>query len=149
MSGFVLEALKRYLVLQLIESTSMQSSTNTMSDINKNALQTAETMRGITDMFGMKTTPQPSPIVDPFNIQQQGQGFQNPFEHQQSQQQQGYSNEQVIALVTDMQKQLIEIQKQTFDGLHAIYNALKEITLSAQNTQAQNTNGPIDGVPLK
>ena len=149
MSGFVLEALKRYLVLQLIESTSMQSSTNPMSDINKNALQTAETMKGISEMFGMKTTPQPSPIVDPFNNQQQqGQGFQNPFEPQQPQQQQGYSNEQVIALVTDMQKQLIAIQKQTFDGLHAIYDALKEITLSFQATQTQNTNAPIDDVKI-
>jgi len=149
MSGFVLEALKRYLVLQLIESTSMQSSTNTMSDINKNALQTAETMKGISDMFGMKTPqPQSSPIQDPFNPQPQG--FQNPFEKAppQQQQHQGYSNEQVVQLVADMQQQLIEIQKQTFDGLHAIYNALKEITLSFQNTQTQNTNAPIDDVKI-
>jgi hypothetical protein len=149
MSSFVFEALKRYLVLQLIESTSMQSSTNTMSEINKNALQTAETMKGISmNLFGSNSTPPPqpqTPIVDPFAQQQpQQQGFTNPFE----QRQQGYTNEQVVALVTDMQKQLVEIQKQTFDGLHAIYNALKEITLSAQNTQAQNTNSPIDNVPL-
>jgi len=149
MSGFVFEALKRYLVLQLIESTEMQSSTNTMSDINKNALQTAETMRGISmNLFGMNNPPPPpqTPIVDPFAPQPQ-QGFQNPFQQQQPQQ--GYSNEQVIALVTDMQKQLIAIQKQTFDGLHAIYDALKEITLHAQNAGAQaNNNGPIDGVKI-
>lgn len=142
MSGFVLEALKRYLVIQLIENTSMQSSTNTMSDINKNALQTAETMKGISEMFGSRTAPpQPTtPIVDPFT---QPQGFVNPFEPKQ--QQQGYSNEQVVQLVSDMQKQLIEIQKQTFDGLHAIYNALKEITL---HYQSSNQDSRIDDTPI-
>jgi len=143
MSGFVLEALKRYLVIQLIENTSMQSSTNTMSDINKNALQTAETMKGISEMFGSRTAPPPqqSPIVDPFGQTQQ-QGFTNPFEPQQEP---GYSNEQVIALVSDMQKQLIEIQKQIFDRLHAIYNALKEITIHHQSV---NQDSRIDDTPI-
>ena len=48
---FTLEALKRYLVMQLIETSTMKNSTDVMNEINENALNTAKTMKGINSMW--------------------------------------------------------------------------------------------------
>lgn len=124
---FTLEALRRYLVLQFIESTQMK---NTMSEVNQNAIETAKAMKEIQTMFGMKNQPQ-SPIQNPFQQQQQ---TQNPFastpspdvfSQQQNYQMQQY--QQAVNMMTEMQKQFVELQKQIFDGLHGLYNLMTDL----------------------
>lgn len=145
---FTIEALKRYLVMQLIDSTQVQNSRDFMTEINDNALNTAKTMKEMNDMFGTKSQPQP-PQYQPQSQQQsnyqQPNVFNQPnplqpnYQHQQPQQPQNYgypqqqqqqpNYQQLLEMVSscekrtlDMQQQITQIQVETFTGLQNIYN---------------------------
>lgn len=144
MSDFTLEALKRYVVMQLIESTSMQSSREFMSDVNSNAITTAETIKGINDMFtkpGQSTLqtpppnyqpPQPPPVASPF-----APPFAPPqnsiFGQQQAPVQPGFSNAQIVEMITKMHTEFSDMQNQMFNGLQELYNTVYQIGATVKN----------------
>ena len=125
MDKFVLEALKRYVLLNLIESTSMGNSSDFMKTINANALETAQTVKEIS-MFGLKPNPQfvqqQPPVNNPPNP------FQNPCPQNpfgQNPPIPELNNAQIIEFMTNMQNQFIDLQNNVFKGLQELYNSLQ------------------------
>ena len=138
MGDIPLEILKRYLVLQLLESGSVKNSKELMQEVNANAFETAKTLKGINDMFGTRTTPPPPPIFNP-------QPLPNPFNQPQQpayQQPPAYTNTQVIDMMNTMQQQFIEMQNQMFKGLQDLYNGVQSLVLTLENKNVQNQNIP-------
>ena len=123
---FTLEALKRYLVMQLIETSSMQNSKEIMGDINQNALETAKTMKGITDMFGSRQNYQQQPNVlnqpNPYYPPQQYQpGFSQQDEVMNFMNQ---TRNEITAIKNDMN----DLKAQIFDGLQSLNHAITQLT---------------------
>jgi len=130
MGDIPLEILKRYLVLQLLESGSVKNSKELMQEVNANALETAKTLQGINAMFGNRnTTPPPPPVQNPFN--QPPPMFNQPP---------AYSNTQIIEMMNGMQKQFIDMQNQMFSGLQELYNTLQQLVLTIDNQNKNNQN---------
>jgi len=155
---FTLEALKRYLVMQLIETSSMQNSKDLMTDINQNAFETAKTMKGINDMFGRNNQPppqqnnilnQPNPFLPP----EQQQGFNN---YQQPNYQQQQPNHQlqeeffkfkndVSMANTQIKNDINALKAEIFNGLQGLNHALTQLCHNMGNNnqpqqQPQNNN---------
>ena len=124
---FTLEALKRYLVMQLIETSSMQNSKEIMGDINQNALETAKTMKGITEMFGSRQNyqqQQPNVLNQP-----------NPY-YPPQQYQPGFSQQDEVMNfmnqtrneITGIKNDMNDLKAQIFDGLQSLNHAITQLT---------------------
>jgi hypothetical protein len=145
------EALKRYLVLSLIENEAMANNTKIMSDISQNAIKAAETMKVIDDMFWNKK--KETPVMDNNypNINNnnpyipQAYPPQPPQQQQQMQPQQQFSypafqansreaeeRQQRVAnyqlLVQNLYAQINNLQTQLFDGVQKIHQQVGEIS---------------------
>jgi hypothetical protein len=152
---FTFEALKRYLVMQLIETSSMQNSKELMSDINQNALETAKTMKGINDMFGSRNN-QPPPQnnilnqPNPFLPHEQQQGFNQNFQQPNYQQQSPnhqlqeeffkFKNDVSMAN-TQIKNDINALKAEIFNGLQGLNHALTQLCHNmSNNQQPQNNN---------
>ena len=130
-----LEALKRYLVMQLIETSTMKNSTDVMNEINENALNTAKTMKGINSMWNSPFKNQQQQPPNVFN-------GPNPYAPPPYQQQQpAYSNEDIINFVNEMQQsqtalknELNDLKAQVFDGMQNLHHS---ITQSLETMKSQ------------
>ena len=140
MSFTAIEALKRALVLDFIETNAVQNTNDTLNDANKRAMETAKTVKGIDMLFNQPTN---TPIVDPISQTQPQQP--NIFEQQtQAQQppQQKYSYDQIVELINGFQQQLVQMQqqvinqqKENFEGMRSVYEALKVLGANIQKTK--------------
>jgi len=157
---FTLEALKRYLVMQLIETSSMQNSKDLMTDINQNAFETAKTMKGINDMFGRNNQPpppqqqnnilnQPNPFLPP----EQQQGFNQNFQQQPNFQQPNYQQQdeffrfknEMSMSITQIKNDMNALKAEIFNGLQGLNHALTQLCHNMGNNnqpqqQPQNNN---------
>jgi len=147
MSRVSLESLKRYLVLELIESSTKQNSKVIMQDTIDNALKVGRAMKEINSMFGLGTTPQqptqqagiPNNV---FNQSTQGQQI-NTEQHV------AYTNQETIDVVTTMQKSMIEMQNKMFLGMQDVYNMLGALVAKIESLPIQQTQrSRIDEVPI-
>lgn len=145
--SFAKEALKRYILLNLIEGEALANNTKIMDDISRNALKAAETMKEIDDMFWNKKK-EFNPVMEaypPNNYQQPVQQQQQQQQAQQfapqpppvtypvfdasreaSERQQRIANYQM--LVQNLYAQVNTLQSQLFDSVQKIHQQISEIS---------------------
>jgi len=122
---FTLEALKRYLVMQLIETSNMQNSSQLMSEINQNAIETAKTMKGITDMFGSRNNQPQMPNV----LNQQNPYYSQPQPYPGFGQQDELTNfiNSTRGEITSLKNDMNDLKAQIFDGLQSLNHAITQL----------------------
>ena len=140
------EALKRYILLSLIENEAMANNAKIMNDISQNSIKAAETMRTIDDMFWNKKKENPNPMETyPNNYNppvnnyppQQPQVQQYPPQinypafdanREAAERQQRIASYQ--QLVQNLYSQINSLQTQLFDGVQKIHQQIGEISKS-------------------
>lgn len=141
MADFITEALKRFVVMQFIESTTMSNSQDFMKELNSSAMNTAETLKGINDMSIFGSRPQQPQQPNVFNQQ-------NPF----IQPQQPQANDDLIQFVnetrqsiTDVKNDMNDLKAQIFEGLQNLYQGLNQLASNLNNNQSNNnpTKSPL------
>jgi hypothetical protein len=136
--SFAKEALKRYILLNLIEGEALANNGKIMEDISKNAIKAAETMREIDNMFWSKKKefhPMENNKESQFNNYYPPQQ-QPPFTsypvfdaaREASERQQRIANHQM--LVQNLYSQLNALQANLFENVQKIHQQISEISKS-------------------
>lgn len=139
--SFAKEALKRYILLNLIEGEALANNSKIMDDISRNAIKAAETMKEIDNMFWSKKK-EFNPVMETYppnnyqQPQQQAQQFaQQPppvsypvfdASREASERQQRIANYQM--LVQNLYAQVNTLQSQLFDSVQKIHQQISEIS---------------------